>query len=78
MPGERFENRIVEAKSVVKWFDPRKGFGFIIGPAGEDVFFHYTTIEKDGFRAMKDGEPVVYSAEKSERGWCATAVVPLD
>ena len=40
----------------VKWFDPKKGYGFIIGDQGQDVFVHYTAIVGDGFRALKDGE----------------------
>ena len=42
----------------VKWFDTKKGFGFIIGPEGQDVFVHFSSIEGDGFRSLKDGEAV--------------------
>jgi CspA family cold shock protein len=44
----------------VKWFDSKKGFGFIIGPEGKDVFVHFSSIEGDGFRSLKDGETVEY------------------
>ncbi len=62
----------------VKWFDPRKGFGFVVGPEGQDIFVHYTVIEGDGFRALKDGCAVEYDAERSDKGWRATRVIRDD
>lgn len=56
----------------VKWFDTKKGFGFIIGPEGQDIFIHYTQIEGEGFRVLADGQRVEYDAVKGERGWHAT------
>ena len=54
---------------LVKWFDVKKGFGFITGPAdGKDVFVHYTSIEGEGFKSLKDGEPVEYEVADSEKG----------
>jgi CspA family cold shock protein len=61
----------------VKWFDPKKGFGFIIGEAGQDVFVHYTSIEGDGFRALKDGETVDYELIQGDKGFQARNVVRL-
>lgn len=58
----------------VKWFDPKKGYGFIIGEQGQDVFVHYTSIVGDGFRALKDGENVDYELVKSEKGFQARNV----
>ena len=58
----------------VKWFDAKKGFGFIVGPQGEDVFVHFSSIESDGFRALKDGEPVEYELVSGEKGLSAKAV----
>ena len=52
----------------VKWFDPKKGYGFIIGDQGQDVFVHYTSIVGDGFRALKDGEVVDYELIKGDKG----------
>lgn len=77
MSGQDFE-RIEGIEGIVKWFDPRKGFGFIIGPEGQDIFVHYTTIEGDGFRALKDGSPVNYDAAKTDKGWKATRVKRLE
>ena len=52
----------------VKWFDAKKGYGFIIGDEGQDVFVHYTSIVGDGFRALKDGETVNYELVKGDKG----------
>jgi CspA family cold shock protein len=58
----------------VKWFDPKKGYGFIIGDEGQDVFVHYTSIAGDGFRALKDGETVDYELVKGDKGFQARNV----
>jgi cold shock protein len=52
----------------VKWFDPKKGYGFIVGPEGQDVFVHYSQIEADGFRSLKDGEDVEYELSSGDKG----------
>lgn len=70
-------DRLVDAEGTVKWFDPKKGFGFIMGPDGQDIFAHFTKIEGDGFRVLSDGALVRYSAEKSEKGWNASKIVRL-
>lgn len=62
----------------VKWFDPKKGFGFIIGPDGQDVFVHYSHIQTDGFRLLKDGEEVDYDLVQGEKGWQARTVQRLN
>jgi CspA family cold shock protein len=62
----------------VKWFDPKKGYGFIVGPTGQDVFVHYSQIQGDGFRSLKDGEPVDYELIQGEKGWQARAVTRLN
>jgi CspA family cold shock protein len=58
----------------VKWFDPKKGYGFIIGEQGQDVFVHYTSIVGNGFRALKDGEMVAYELAKGDKGFQAKSV----
>lgn len=58
----------------VKWFDPKKGYGFILGPSGQDVFVHYSQIQGDGFRSLKDGEDVEYELIQGEKGWQARTV----
>jgi cold shock protein len=63
---------LTDVEGQVKWFDPRKGFGFIVGPAGQDIFVHYSVIQGEGFRVLKDGSTVTYSAESTGKGWRAT------
>ena len=63
---------VVQGK--VKWFDPKKGYGFIVGPEGQDVFVHYSQIQGDGFKSLKDGEDVEYDLIDSDKGWQAQAV----
>jgi len=58
----------------VKWFDPKKGYGFIIGEQGQDVFVHYTSIVGEGFRALKDGETVEYELVEGDKGFQAQNV----
>ena len=61
-------------KGQVKWFDPKKGYGFIVGPENQDVFVHYSHIESDGFRSLKDGEEVEYELIEGDKGWQARNV----
>jgi CspA family cold shock protein len=58
----------------VKWFDPKKGFGFIIGEGGQDVFVHYTTIVGEGFRCLKDDDIVDYELVQGPKGLLARNV----
>ncbi|MGD8454280.1 MAG: cold shock domain-containing protein [Phycisphaerae bacterium] len=60
----------------VKWFDAKKGYGFILGPDGEDVFVHYSSIEEEGFRALREGEKVEYELLKTPKGLQANHVHP--
>lgn len=52
----------------VKWFDPKKGYGFIVGPEQQDVFVHFSQITGDGFRSLKDGEQVEYELVEGDKG----------
>jgi cold shock protein len=56
------------AKGTVKWFDPKKGFGFVVNDEGQDVFVHYTSIEDDGFRCLRNGQVVEYQQFDSDKG----------
>jgi len=56
------------ATGKVKWFDPKKGFGFVVNDEGKDVFVHYTSINGEGFRCLKNGETVEYDQLDSENG----------
>jgi CspA family cold shock protein len=64
---------------VVKWFDLKKGFGFIQNPAdGKDIFVHYSAIQSEGFKTLIDGESVEYEVVESERGPQAQNVRRMD
>lgn len=58
----------------VKWFDTKKGYGFIIGPEGKDVFVHYSSIDGDGFRSLREGEHVEYDLIQTGKGLAASHV----
>ncbi|MSR44405.1 MAG: cold shock domain-containing protein [Phycisphaerales bacterium] len=67
------EQKILNSEGTVKWFDARKGFGFIVGPQGQDIFVHFSVIDQEqGFRTLRDSERVIYSAESGAKGWAAT------
>lgn len=65
-------------RGVVKWFNDAKGFGFIEHESGQDVFVHYSVIEDDGFKTLKDGETVEYQIEQGEKGLHAKNVVRVN
>lgn len=62
----------------VKWFDNRKGFGFIEQESGEDVFVHYSSIVGDGFRTLNDGETVRFEVIQGPKGLLAKTVSRLE
>lgn len=55
-------------RGIVKWFNNEKGYGFITNEEGQDVFVHYTGIESDGFKTLKDGDNVNFNINKVEKG----------
>jgi CspA family cold shock protein len=50
----------------IKWYNPRKGFGFIVGADGKDVFVHQNDIPSEG--NLNEDDPVEYEIEKTEKG----------
>jgi CspA family cold shock protein len=72
--SEQSESQLTGVEGTVKWFDPRKGFGFLVGPEGQDIFVHFSVIQGDGFRVLKDGSKVNYDATRGDKGWKATRV----
>lgn len=62
----------------VKWFNATKGFGFITRESGDDVFVHYSSIEGDGYRSLKEGQKVEYAVGEGDKGLQAKAVKALD
>lgn len=61
-------------KGVVKWFNNAKGYGFVEHVDGQDVFIHYSVIESDGYRTLKDGEEIEYEINFGEKGLSAKKV----
>ena len=64
-------------KGTVKWFNKPQGWGFIVDEAGTDIFVHYRAIKGKGYRYLKDGESVLYSAILGDKGWSAEEVEQL-
>jgi len=52
----------------VKWFDSKKGYGFIEREDGDDVFVHFSAIQDDGFKTLEDGEEVEFEIVEGDRG----------
>ncbi len=62
----------------VKWFNDAKGFGFIEPDGGgSDVFAHFSAVQMDGFRTLKQGEPVEYDVVQGPKGDLAQNIRPL-
>jgi len=63
------------ARGLVKWFDTKKGYGFIKQPDGDDVFVHYTGIAGEGFKSLRAGEEVEFEIANGSKGPQATNVM---
>lgn len=61
----------------VKWFDERKGFGFLSTSNGEEIFVHYKSIKSDGFRTLKEGQTVSFEIVDDAKGKKAEDVVVI-
>jgi CspA family cold shock protein len=66
------------ATGSVKWFNEKKGYGFISPDEGEDVFVHYSEIKGDGFRTLYEGQQVRFEITQGRKGPQATNVVPIN
>ncbi|MGC8541412.1 MAG: cold shock domain-containing protein [Phycisphaerae bacterium] len=58
----------------IKWFNNRKGFGFIVGPENQDIFVHQSDIIADGYRSLADGDTVEYECQPGPKGIKAVSV----
>lgn len=56
------------ANGTVKWFNDRKGYGFINETEGRDIFVHFSSIDMPGFKTLAEGERVIFDIEESDRG----------
>ncbi|HFB83526.1 MULTISPECIES: cold-shock protein [Thermosulfuriphilus] len=66
------------AKGRVKWFNDKKGYGFISREDGGDVFVHYTAIQGRGFRTLREGQLVEFDIQNGPKGEQAANVVIID
>jgi CspA family cold shock protein len=65
------------SRGTVKWFSEQKGYGFITPDDGsKDLFVHYSNIQTDGFKTLRDGQPVEYESAQGRKGLEATNVKP--
>ena len=64
-------------KGTVKWFNAEKGYGFITGEDGADVFVHFSAIQGEGFKSLDEGQAVTYDLTEGARGMQAANVVKL-
>ena len=62
----------------VKWFNAKKGYGFIVNKVGDDCMVHYRAIQVEGFKYLAEGDLVKFTQVKSEKGWQAHEVELLE
>ena len=65
------------ANGVVKWFNEKKGFGFIEQEDGADVFVHFSAVNSEGFRTLAEGDKVTFDIEQGDKGPSAKNVSKL-
>jgi CspA family cold shock protein len=74
---QRKEGSMARINGTVKWFNSAKGYGFIAQSQGNDVFVHYSAIQDEGFKTLREGEPVEFDLKIGPRGPQAENVVRL-
>ncbi|MDQ2670893.1 MAG: cold-shock protein [Gemmatimonadota bacterium] len=65
-------------QGTVKWFDDAKGFGFITGENGKDVFVHHSAIQGQGFKSLREGQRVEFEVVQGQKGPAAQNVTKLE
>jgi CspA family cold shock protein len=66
------------ATGTVKWFSDQKGYGSISGDDGKDVFCHFSAIQVEGFKTLRDGQKVQFEVTQGDKGLRAANVIPID
>ena len=66
------------ARGKVKWFNNKKGYGFITPESGNDIFVHHTAIQGDGYKTLNEGQEVEFEVTKGQKGDQASKVFKLD
>ena len=74
---QRKANSVAQYKGKVKWFNNAKGYGFIGREDGPDVFVHYSSIQLDGYKTLKEGDDVEFEIVQGQKGAQADAVIRL-
>jgi len=64
-------------EGTIKWFNSKKGFGFIEQETGDDVFVHFSAIEMSGFKTLSEGERVQFEVEENDKGLSAIKVLKV-
>nr|WP_276605465.1 cold-shock protein [Geotoga petraea] len=58
----------MHVKGTVKWFDAKKGYGFITGEDGKDVFVHFSAVDMDGYKKLEENQEVDFEIVEGEKG----------
>jgi CspA family cold shock protein len=72
---QRKKEPVAQYKGKVKWFNNAKGYGFIGRDDGPDVFVHYSSIQLDGYKTLKEGDDVEFDIVEGQKGPQADAVI---
>ncbi len=72
----RDNERMSSKTGKVKWFNPKKGYGFIESDDGEDCFVHFSEIQSEGFKTLHEGQAVEFEKTMGQKGPQASKVVP--
>ncbi len=65
-----------QVTGTVKWFNEKKGFGFIEREGGDDAFVHHSAIQGDGFKTLQEGQKVTFEVTQGQKGLQAENVTP--